>query len=103
MSGKAEDFPGGSAGKESACDAGDLGLIPGLGRSPGEENGYPLQYSGLENSMHCMSMGLQSWTRLSNFHSKAEADFHDLPLPLPCVLCLQAANLLARVLPRGVT
>ena len=38
-------FPGGSAGKESACNAGDLGLIPGLGRSPGEENGYPLQYS----------------------------------------------------------
>ena len=45
------DFPGASAGKESACNAGDLGLIPGLGRSPGEGNGYPLQYSGLENSM----------------------------------------------------
>ena len=43
-------FPGGSAGKESACNAGDLGLIPGLGRSPGEGKGYPLQYSGLENS-----------------------------------------------------
>ena len=43
-------FPGGSAGKESAYNAGDLGLIPGLGRSPGEGNGYPLQYSGLENS-----------------------------------------------------
>ena len=41
----------GSAGKESACDVGDLSLIPGLGRSPGEGNGYPLQYSGLENSM----------------------------------------------------
>ena len=40
----------GSAGKESACNAGDLGLIPGLGRSPREGNGYPLQYSGLENS-----------------------------------------------------
>ena len=38
-------------GKEFACNAGDLGLIPGLGRSPGEGNGYPLQYSGLENSM----------------------------------------------------
>ena len=38
-------------GKESSCNAGDLGLIPGLGRSPGEGNGYPLQYSGLENSM----------------------------------------------------
>ena len=43
--------PCGSAGKESACFAGDLGLIPGLGRSPGEGNGCPLQYSGLENSM----------------------------------------------------
>ena len=45
------DFPCGSAGKESTCNAGDLGLIPGLGRSPGEGKGYPLQYSGLENSM----------------------------------------------------
>ena len=41
----------GSDGNESACDAGDLGPIPGLGRSPGEGNGNPLQYSGLENSM----------------------------------------------------
>ena len=44
-------FPCGSAGKESACNVGDLGLIPGLGRSAGEGKGYPLQYSGLENSM----------------------------------------------------
>ena len=44
-------FPGGSVGKNSACNAGDLGLIPGLGRSPGEGNGNPLQYSGLENPM----------------------------------------------------
>ena len=44
-------FPGGSDGKESACNAGDLGSIPGLGRSPGGENGNPLQYSCLENSM----------------------------------------------------
>ena len=44
-------FPGGSDGKESACNAGDLGSIPGLGRSPGEGNGNPLQYSDLENSM----------------------------------------------------
>ena len=43
-------FPGGSNGKESAGNAGDLGLTPGLGRSPGEGNGYPLQYSCLENS-----------------------------------------------------
>ena len=40
--------------QESTCNVGDLGLIPGLGRSPGEENGYPLQYSGLENSMDCI-------------------------------------------------
>ena len=44
-------FPCGSAGKESACNVGDLGSIPGLGISPGEGKGYPLQYSGLENSM----------------------------------------------------
>ena len=47
-------FPG---GKESTCNAGDLGLIPGLGRSPGERNGYPLQHSGLENSMDCIVHG----------------------------------------------
>ena len=46
-------FPCGSAGKESACNVGDLGLIPGLGRSPGEGKGYPIQYSGLENSTDC--------------------------------------------------
>ena len=51
-------FPGGSAGKESACSVGDLGLIPGLGRSPGEGNGYPLQYSGLENSIDCTVHGV---------------------------------------------
>ena len=44
-------FPSSSAGKESACSAGNPGLIPGLGRSPGEGTSYPLQYSGLENSM----------------------------------------------------
>ena len=44
-------FPNGSLGKESACSAGDLGSIPGLGKFPGEGKGYPLQYSGLENSM----------------------------------------------------
>ena len=44
-------FPGGSDGKESACNAGDLGFIPGLGRSPGEGSGYPLYYTCLENSI----------------------------------------------------
>ena len=52
-------LPCGSAGKESACNAGDLGSIPGLGRSPGEEKGHPLQYSGLENSMDYTDMGSQ--------------------------------------------
>ena len=47
-------LPGGSDGKESACKAGDLGSIPGLGRSPGEGISHPLQYSGLENSMDCI-------------------------------------------------
>ena len=59
----------GSAGKESASNAGDLGSIPGLGRSPGEGNGYPLQYSDLENSMDCIVHGVtKSQTRLSDFH-----------------------------------
>ena len=47
-----KDFPGGSDGKESACSAGDVHSIPGSGRSPGEGNGYSLQYSCLENSMN---------------------------------------------------
>ena len=51
-------FPGGSDGKESSCSAGDLGLIPGLGKSPGEGKGYPLQYSGLENSRDCIVHGV---------------------------------------------
>ena len=65
-------FPGGSASKESACNAGDLGLIPGLKRSPGEGNGYPFQYSGLENSMDYSPWGrkeLVTTDRLSlHFH-----------------------------------
>ena len=63
-------FPCGSAGnKESTCNTGDLGLISGLGRSPGKGKGYPLQYSDLENSMDCMVHGVaKSWTRLSDFH-----------------------------------
>ena len=51
-------FPCGSAGEESAFNAGDLGSIPGLGRSPGEGKGYPLQYFGLENSMDCIIHGV---------------------------------------------
>ena len=51
-------FPGGSAGKESTCNVEDLGSIPGLGKSPGEGKGYPLQHSGLENSMDCIVHGV---------------------------------------------
>ena len=62
-------FPCGSAGKESTCNAGDLGLIPRLGRCPGEGNSYPLQYLGLENSMDCIVHRVaKSRTQLSYFH-----------------------------------
>ena len=62
-------FPCGSAGKESACNEGDLDLIPGLGSSPGEGKGYPLLYSSLENSIDSIVYGIaKSQTRLSNFH-----------------------------------
>ena len=61
-------FPCGSAGKESACNVGDMGLIPGLGRSPGEGKGYLLLYSGLENSRDCTVHGVaKSQTRWSAF------------------------------------
>ena len=56
-------FPSGSAGKESACNTGDLGSVPGLGRSAGEGKGYPLQYSGLGNAMDSIIYGVaKSWT-----------------------------------------
>ena len=59
----------GSVGKESACNEGDLDSVPGLGKSPGEGKGYPLQYSGLENSMDCIVHGVtKSQTWLSDFH-----------------------------------
>ena len=64
-----EGFPSGSDGKESTCNVGELGLIPGLGRSPGEANSYPLQYSGLENFMDSIVHGIaKSWTQLRGFH-----------------------------------
>ena len=61
-------FPGGSTGQESACNVEDLDLIPGLGRSPGEGNCYPLQYSGLENSMD------SSWG-----HKESDISLHFTP------------------------
>ena len=83
----------GSAGKESACSVGDLGSIPGLERSPGEGKGYPLQYSGLENSMDSIVHQVtKNWTRLSNFHSltqiivtsKVKYNMRGLVECLPC-------------------
>ena len=63
-------FPCGSAGKESTCNPGDLGLMPGWGRSAGEGKGYPCQYSDLENSMDWIVHRVtKSQTRLSDFHS----------------------------------
>ena len=71
-------FPCGSAGKESACSSGDLGLIPRLGRSPGEGKGYPLQYSGLENST-IQSMGSQrvghDWATFTFIHVRVVTVF----------------------------
>ena len=62
-------FPCDSAGKEPTCNAGDLGLMPRLGRSPREEKGYPLQYSGLENSTDSIVHEVaNSQTQLSDFH-----------------------------------
>ena len=57
-------FPGGSVGKESACNAGDLGSVSGLGRSPGERKGCPLQYSCLENSMYPGRLQSMWWQRV---------------------------------------
>ena len=65
----ATGFPDSSVGKESSCNVGDLGSIPGLGRSPGKGKGYPLQCSGLENSVDCIVRGAaKSQTSLSDFH-----------------------------------
>ena len=69
-------FPDSSVGKGSPCNVGDLGSIPWLGRSPGEGKGYPLQYSGLENSMGYIVQGVaKNWTRLSDFHSLPHSHF----------------------------
>ena len=63
-------FPGGLAGKESTCSVGDLGSIPRLGRPPGKGKGYPLQYSGLENSMDCIVHEVES--DMTDFHFHLE-------------------------------
>ena len=70
-------FPHGSAGKDSACSVGDLGLIPGLWRYLGEGNSYPLQYSGVVNSMDCIVDGVtKSQTQLSDFHTHTHTHIH---------------------------
>ena len=87
------DFPCGSAGKESTCNAGDLGLIPGLGRSPGEGKGYPLQYSGLQNSMDCIVHGV---TKSGDTTEQLSLHFTSLSVsPMSCSL-FQAALTLDR-------
>ena len=69
-------FPCGSAGKESPCNAGDLGLTSGLTRSPGEGRGYPLQYSSLENSLYSKVHGVaKSWAWLNDFHFHFDIHF----------------------------
>ena len=73
-------FPDSSVGKESACNAGDLGSVPGLGRSPGEGKGYPLQYSGLENSMDSIVHGVaKSRTQLRHFHFPRNSQISEGP------------------------
>ena len=95
-----QGFPGGSADKESACKVGDLGSIPGVGRSAGEWNGYPLQYSGLENSIDCTVLGWQrvrhNWvifTFFSLFSSLVSLEmipYPQVPVPwLPWVWVVQ--------------
>ena len=74
-----QGFPQSSVGNESACNAGDLGSLPGLGRSPGEGKGYPLQDSGLENPRDgeawwaAISGVTQSWTRLKQLSSSSSS------------------------------
>ena len=81
-------FPVSSVGKESACNATDPGLIPGLGRSPGEGKGYPLQYSGLENSVDCVGHGdtesdVTEWLSLSyKMKTLHRVSFSNGPAPL---------------------
>ena len=75
---------GSSAGKESACNAGDSGLIPGLGRAPGEGKGYTLQYFGLENSLDCIVHGVpKSQTGRSDFHFYL---FYERNIVVDCII-----------------
>ena len=83
-------FPESSVGKESACNTGDLGSILGLGRSPGEGRGYPLQYSGLENSMDCIVHGVtKSRTRLNDFHFTSFISWNLIDI-MPCMIKIRS-------------
>ena len=91
-------FPCGSAGKEPTCNVGDLGLIPGLGRSPGEGKGYPFQYSGLENSTDCIVHGVaMSQTQLINFHCHFSLSDNNRSLSIYMLLLLLLLSRLSHV------
>ena len=95
-----DDFPGGSDSKASVYNAGDLGSIPELGRFPGEGKGYPLQYSGLENSMDCIGHGVtKSQTGLCDFHfhtlSLEKAQYSSDWLPMDTSAALPLATIFA--------
>ena len=93
-------FPCGSAGKESTRNTGDLSSIPGLGRSPGERKGYPLQYSGLESSMDCIVHGIaQSRPQLSDLYSLHPGGLSSLTLcPSPACFPVSSVPRLCRIL-----
>ena len=96
-------FPDGSDNKESACNAGDLGLIPGSGRSPGEENGNPLRYSCLENSIERGAWWTtvhgvkKSWTQLNSEHFKNKYSLWNHPEEFPDFI-LTDFSLLVRII-----
>ena len=86
-------FPCGSAGKESAYNAGDMGSISALGRSPGEGKGYPLQYSVLENTMGFTVHGGHKQTRLSHFHFTSHIKDNALAEMLKNALIIYSINI----------
>ena len=93
-------FPGGSDGEESTCNAGDLGLSPGLGRSPREGNGYPLQYSDLEHPMDYIVHGVaKSQTRLSDVHFHVHVHWFNDAIQPSHPLCPFLLFLLSSFLP----
>ena len=87
-------FPSGTDGKECTCNAGDLGSIPGLGRSPGDGNGYLLQYSGLENSMD-----RRTWQATVHGVTKSQTRLGDFHLFVDCKITLQSDTVSPSVLP----